>query len=277
MTGTTNKQEFTLNQFPVELATKETPPGVVDQIEQRALAQATDVELNISKAEQVQNQGSDSAAEAKLGGEILMQAVGLGGVGAVAEFFDTRRMDKSQGRAPQTSSKGNGAEETPVRHIDDDMKSMMRAPAGIHRASPKENIFGSTQVADKFIPKSKGGDIFAAAQIAGDTLKKQPAGATSTWKEIPQAKKAMPAVNDVQAVFANRIASQAALDSVKVTREHHAALAGHLQRSAPGLGMGGANHLMNLNLSLMNGPRPPDSSILQDAQDSSSSSSWSGA
>lgn len=262
----TDTQEFKVEQNTafVEQAQKGASEGILQDIERRARAIQETVKVTENRVSEAEHKsaGAQGNAEAGVYGSLLTHSLGVGGVTELAGFVDARRTDKAQTNTlgGERSSQTNVDMTRPSKQaqtMDDHIRESVSRKPGVYREEAKQSVYGSTPVADKFV-KRTGADIFASAQIAGEALNNQPEDWTKKIKDIPPAKSMASVKMAKEMTFGQEIANELALTSVKVAREHNAAMKGHIQQMAPGFGG------MNLNLSLASGPRAPSSAVLGD-------------
>lgn len=255
-------EEYTVekNTGYVPLAQKDTPEGVLQDIERRALAEVTSAEKTSNKGEQAQKAAAGATGtEGKVYADMAMEAAGFKSVSTLVSAVGARLNDTSsiQGVTENTA--------TASRHIDDDIKSAGRAP-GSYRNPHEARGYGIQQVAGgSDLSNMSLGD--RAGLTSASLRAEEGTGNLSTWAKKPFESAKVPGLDgQVKALelqnnaklsqdvtFTKEAASEAALTSVKLARDHQSTLRGPQGPGMAGPGMGGP--MGGLNFDLSQGPR----------------------
>lgn len=272
-------EEFTVEKDTgyVPQATADMKAGQIDEIERQAKAQVVSAKVSGDTTEKAKAAaaGTDATGvngEAKVYGDIITNALGMGNLASAAEAIGTRLKDHSQmkGNAPSgaaqhaaqhgeghishnTAAKTATVGATPT-HIENDIKSASRAP-GIYRAPASQDKFGAGQKPDMShvgiservgltsasLQGEKGsGNLATWAKKPFESQKVGSVAKNTKELELGQDKKqelASTAELSKNVTFSKENASQLALDSVKVAREKQQAMFRSAELT-PGLGGG---------------------------------------
>jgi hypothetical protein len=254
-------EEFTVQKDVghVPLAQKDTPEGVLQEIERQALAQKVSATVETSKSEGAQKAAAGAAgpdrAEGKVLGDLAADAIGLKAISTMVDLVGTRLSDTRsiQGVTEQSA--------TPAVTFEKDISLAGRAP-GSYRNSAEAKPFGATQALSSSLDMS-GVSLGDRVGLASASLRaEKDTGNLATWSQKPfENAKVGSLEGQVQALelqnnatlskdvtFSKEHASEAALTSVKVAREHQSAMRGP---QGPGMGMGPGG----MNFDLSQGPR----------------------
>lgn len=237
---------FTVNQntAAVEQATGQMSLAQIDDIERRAKATKTTVEVDTARAAEAETKMSGGiSTEAKLYSDIIADAVGLKTVSAAAELIVDRHEDRKGMSAAEPSREDSRADAGRAVGIEQDIASANRKP-GAYRVETGQRAFGAgisdapakPGVSVRTRP-TDGEDLMARSNIATMSLKEQHKEAVGSW-DVKETK--MAGVQLAKKLsFGQEYASELALQSALVARQQYSATVGHAMQMAPGMGMNG--------------------------------------
>lgn len=238
---------FTVNQntAAVEQANGQMSLAQIDDIERRAKATKTTVEVDSARASEAETKMTGGmGTEAKLYGDIIADAVGLKTVSAAAELLVDRHEDhKKFPGTPTMLKKLNEADRGRAVDIEQDIASANRKP-GAYRVETGQRAFGAGITDTPSKPgvsvrtkPTDGEDLMARSNIATMSLKEQHKEAVGSW-DVKETK--MAGVQLAKKLsFGQEYASELALQSALVARQQYSATVGHAMQMAPGMGMNG--------------------------------------
>jgi hypothetical protein len=245
-------EDFTVSQNTghVEQATGSMSMAQIDDIERRAKATKTTVEVDSARAESAEHEAAGKpvpgSSEAKLYGDIIADAAGLKTVSTAAEMIGERQADRAANEvaADVSSGRTEGIARNPV-HIESDI-ALANRPAGAYRAPAEQNAFGANTPEKPSVSKpgvsvrtraTAGEDLMASANIATSSLKDQHKEAVGSW-DVKETKMAGVALAK-KLSFGQEYASELALQSAMVAKQQYSATVGHAMQMSPGMGMNG--------------------------------------
>jgi hypothetical protein len=217
--------------IPIDHATKEMDPGLIDDIERKARTEVATLEGG-GKAK--------GGPEAGLYGDIAMGALGLPPVAKFASsaisFLDER-----------LTGGGRGINVSPdARTIDDDIRGSKRTP-GVYNALVEPKIYEKAQFAGESLAghkKSSYGTV--GDRNCTDNIKSlNTDGVSGLSKKMEGAKHALTLRREAEFKAIYGPQSQAALNSVDIARKQQYGMAHRAAQMTPGM-----------NLGLGSGPRP---------------------
>lgn len=253
----TNATEFTVqkNTAPVSLAGPNSSLAEMDKIASSASAQVAHAREESARVDTQAVKGNAPPSqniEAKVYGDLAMEATGVKLVSSVLEFVDARLSEKSQedgffgGVKPRT--------------IEEDTHRAKHLQPGVHRAEVEEKHYDGAADILKTTHHSKNinsDGVLSRSNIAVSSFKEQEKEALKTW-DIPEKQNFAGVKFAKEVTFEMRNASEKALESVVVARQQYGATMHKINQIAPGMGMA-------------SGPaRPYD--LLRDAEEAASSS-----
>ncbi len=263
----------------VEQATKDMSPAQIADIERRAKAQVSEMQVTTAAMEEAAHKAKAEPApgtsravgnpEAKVYGEIIGNVLGVKAIGAAAEIFGVRHQDHLQTRGGHHDNIATAS----IRHIDDDIKGASR-PAGVYTAEVASKEYGGKQMASPPVDFMKMG-LGERTAIAGislrdaggeDNLKswaKKPFedfNAAASLRNDMNLKPDLTLAKNISHTLEN--ANEAALESAKLAREQQNAMVYKANTMAPGM-----------NLSLSNGPSINPAQLLSEAHNYAQQSS----
>lgn len=247
-------EEFTVQKDTgyVPQATVDMGAGQVDEIERQAKAQVTSAKVEGAQSQKAKSDAAGAAApgsnpEAKVYGDLITGAMGLGNVSSFMEAIGTRMGDHAQMKGGPHPAHTEAAPGKP-RHIEADIFSASRKP-GLYRAPASQEKFGAGQAA----PNLSNIGIVEKVGLTGASLHgEKGSGNLNTWakkpfestkvESVPKQVKALELQSKAelsqQTTFSKQNANEQALDSVIKVRAQQSAMVAKAQELAPGMGSG---------------------------------------
>ncbi len=262
-------EDFTVSQNTghVEQATAAMTSGQLDDIERRAKASVTTVEVDAARAQSAEHQahGAASSSEARVYGDIAADAAGLKVISTAAELLTERQADRAEASIASdvSEAKAAGIARNPI-HIESDI-ALAKRPPGAYRSPQQQNAFGAVDAPAKSATAgvrtkpTDGEDLMARASITTMSLKDQHKEAVGSW-DVKESKMASVQLAK-KLTFGQELSNEHALQSVLAARQQHTATLGMVNQMSPGL-------------SLASGPsiRPQD--LLKMAEEEASLNRW---